>query len=231
MCAIGMCANETLPMQQAHTQVRWSDERLGDFFLETTSLDHISKINGKEYWKFLKNEKFLVNLLEEVPLESRINMWFQQDGHPAHTAKATRMLLNKKFGNHWIGLRGPHEWPPRSPDLTPLDFFLWGHLKQQVYATRPASVEDLKDRIVRACRTISPQILRRVRSAILDRTIFCERMEGSHLEHMLWKYDRLWTYCARSHVDVIFHLHVILRNMTLICLLSHTLRKNRSKMW
>jgi len=84
--------------------------------------------------------------LEEVPLESRINMWFQQDGHPAHTAtKATKMLLNKKFGNHWIGLRGPHEWPPRSLDLTPLDFFLWGHLKQQVYATRLASVEDLKD--------------------------------------------------------------------------------------
>jgi len=172
-------------MQQAHTQVRWSVNVwagiLGDYIIGPYFFD--GKINGKEYRKFLKND--LVNLLEEVPLESRINMWFQQDGHPAHTAKATRMLLNKKFGNHWIGLRGPHEWPPRSPDLTPLDFFLWGHLKQQVYATRPASVEDLKDRIVRACRTISPQILRRVRSAILDRAVFCERMEGGHFEHML----------------------------------------------
>jgi len=44
------------------------------------------------------------------------------------------MLLNKKFGNHWISLRDSHEWPPRSPDFTPLDFFLWGHFKQQVYA-------------------------------------------------------------------------------------------------
>jgi len=49
----------------------------------------------------------------------------------------------------------------------------------------PITVEDLKDRIVRACRTISPQILRRVRSAILDRAVFCERMEGGHFEHML----------------------------------------------
>jgi len=64
-----------------------------------------------------------VNLLEEVPLESCINR-FQQDGHLAHTAEATRMLLNKKFGNYWISLRGPHEWLPYSPDLTPLDFFL-----------------------------------------------------------------------------------------------------------
>jgi len=67
-------------------------------------------------------------LLEEV-LELCINMWFQQNDHPAHIAKATRMLLNKKFGNHWIGLRGPQEWPSRLPDLTPLDFFLWGYLK------------------------------------------------------------------------------------------------------
>jgi len=42
----------------------------------------------------------------------------------------------------------PQEWLPRSPDLTSLHFFLWGHLKQQVYATRPASVEDVKDRIL-----------------------------------------------------------------------------------
>ncbi|EZA47816.1 hypothetical protein X777_15340 [Ooceraea biroi] len=112
-------------------------------------------------------------------------MWFQQNGHPAHTAKATRTLLDEKFGTHWIGLHGLHEWPPRSPDLTPLDFFLWGHLKQQLYATPPANVQDLKDRIVRICRTIRPQILQRVRNSILNRAILCERMEGGHFEHLL----------------------------------------------
>jgi len=163
-------------------------------------------------------ENFLKTiLLEEVPLESRINMWSQQDGYPA----PPRMLLNKKFGNHWIGLRGPHEWPLRSSDLTPLDFFLWGHLKQQIYAPRSASVKDLKDRIVRACHAISPQILRRVRSAILDRAVFCERMEGIISSICFENIS-----CARSHVDVIFHLHAILR-ITSICLLSLTLQKNR----
>jgi len=52
------------------------------------------KIDDKEYRKFLRND--LVNLLEEVSLKSRINMWFQQDDHSAYTAKATRKLLNKK---------------------------------------------------------------------------------------------------------------------------------------
>ncbi|XP_071578855.1 histone-lysine N-methyltransferase SETMAR-like, partial [Temnothorax nylanderi] len=134
-------------MQQAHTQVRWSVNVwagiLGDHIIGPHFID--DRIDGDRYRRFLNNE--LVDLLDEVPLELRANMWFQQDGHPAHTARATRALLNEKFGNRWIGLYGPHEWPPRSPDLTPLDFFLWGHLKQQVYATRPANAQDLRDRI------------------------------------------------------------------------------------
>lgn len=91
----------------------------------------------------------------------------------------------RTFGNRWIGIHDPREWPPRSPDLTPLDFFLWGYLKQQVYATRPVCAQDLKDRIVRACRAISPQILRQLRCSILDRTIFCETVKGGHFEHLL----------------------------------------------
>lgn len=172
-------------MLQARIQGKWSVKVwagiLGDHIIGPYFID--GKLNGKRYRKFIKNT--LVDLLDEVPLESRVNMWFQQDGHPAHTAKATRRLLDKKFGNCWIGIHGPREWPPRSPDLTPLDFFLWGYLKQQVYATRPVCAQDLKDRIVRACRAISPQILRRVRCSILDRTIFCETVKGGHFEHLL----------------------------------------------
>ena len=41
------------------------------------------------------------------------------------------------------------EWPPRSCDLTPLDFFLWGHIKSLVYANKPETLGDLKDNIQR----------------------------------------------------------------------------------
>ncbi|EFN65149.1 hypothetical protein EAG_00038, partial [Camponotus floridanus] len=40
------------------------------------------------------------------------------------------------------------EWPPRSPDLSPLDFFLWGYLKSKVYKTNPRNLNNLRRRIV-----------------------------------------------------------------------------------
>ena len=38
-------------------------------------------------------------------------------------------------------------WPPRSPDLTPCDYFLWGHLKNKVYSTPPENTGELRERI------------------------------------------------------------------------------------
>jgi hypothetical protein len=48
---------------------------------------------------------------------------FMQDGAPPHFANAVRTWLHDHFPGQWIGRRGVHEWPPRSPDLTPFDFF------------------------------------------------------------------------------------------------------------
>jgi hypothetical protein len=63
------------------------------------------------------------------------------------------------FGEKWIGRGGPSPWPPPSPDLTPLDFFLWGHIKDVVYRTPPTTLFDLKERIMVACANISPATL------------------------------------------------------------------------
>ncbi|GFX59897.1 uncharacterized protein TNCV_4984101 [Trichonephila clavipes] len=43
----------------------------------------------------------------------------------------------------WIGHGGPVAWPPRSPDLNSLDFFLWGYLKSLVYQTSVDTMENL----------------------------------------------------------------------------------------
>ena len=62
------------------------------------------------------------------------------------------------FGNKWLGPEeqerrnnndgeGPIPWPARSPDFPVNDFFLWGHVKGDVYKTRPADPDDLKDQI------------------------------------------------------------------------------------
>ncbi|GFX13575.1 putative DD41D transposase [Trichonephila clavipes] len=52
-------------------------------------------------------------------------LWFQQDGATCHTARATIDLLKDTFGDRLISRFGPVNWPPRSCDLTPLDYFLF----------------------------------------------------------------------------------------------------------
>ena len=54
---------------------------------------------------------------------------FQQDGAPPHWGSHVRRFLDATFPNRWTGRDGPTPWPPRSPDITPLDFFLWGYVK------------------------------------------------------------------------------------------------------
>ena len=48
--------------------------------------------------------------------------------------QVVRQYLNHKFPNRWIGRGGAENWPPRSPDLNPLDYHVWGYMKAMVYA-------------------------------------------------------------------------------------------------
>ncbi|GFY05755.1 uncharacterized protein TNCV_4404221 [Trichonephila clavipes] len=59
--------------------------------------------------------------------KASLELWFQQDGATCHTARATiDLLLKDTFGDRLISRFGPVNWPPRSCDLTPLDY-LWGY--------------------------------------------------------------------------------------------------------
>jgi len=80
---------------------------------------------------FLQNE--LPKQLEDVPLARRIAMYFQHDGAPSHYTRHVMQHLNDTFPNRWIRRGSTINWPPRSPDLTPLDFCLWGLMKSEVY--------------------------------------------------------------------------------------------------
>ncbi|GFS73321.1 hypothetical protein TNCV_4712011 [Trichonephila clavipes] len=69
-------------------------------------------------------------------------LWFK-DGATCHTARATIDLLKDTFGDRLISRFGPVNWPPRSCDLTPLDYFLWGYVKSLVYADKPQTFDHL----------------------------------------------------------------------------------------
>lgn len=76
---------------------------------------------GLQCLDFLQND--LPGLLEDVPLDVRQRMWFLHDGAPPYFRLAVRQHLHNVYGLRWIGRGGPVLWPPRSPDLNPLDFF------------------------------------------------------------------------------------------------------------
>ena len=76
-------------------------------------------------------------------------------------------------------------WPPRSPDATPCDFFLWGYVKDQVYVPHlPLSTPKLKGRIRTAIETITADMLQTVWNAIDFRVEFCRITQGAHTEHL-----------------------------------------------
>lgn len=82
--------------------------------------------------------------LEAMELD---NVWFQQDGATAHTARVSMDCLREAFPGRLISLRGDVNWPARSPDLAPCDYFLWGYLKSLVYNDRPHTLEHLQNNI------------------------------------------------------------------------------------
>ncbi|GFU09736.1 putative DD41D transposase [Trichonephila clavipes] len=87
---------------------------------------------------------------------------FQQDGTTYHIARATIDLLKDAFGDRLISRFRPVNWPPRSCDLTPLDYFLWGYVKSLVYADKPQTLDHLEDNIRRVIADIRPQMLEKV---------------------------------------------------------------------
>lgn len=144
-----------------------------------------SPLTGHSYMVFL--QEVLFQLLEDVPLAIRRGMWFQHDGAPAHYYAGARHFLDTRFPNRWIGRNGPVAWPARSPDLTPLDFFFWGAMKDRVYATPVESELDLIGRIVVAAGDIAviPNVFDSVRRSLLRRLEKCVEVNGGHFEQLL----------------------------------------------
>jgi len=171
--------------QHIDHQHRWSvnvwcgivdGQVIGPYFFDGT-------VTGQSYFQFLQNE-FPV-LLENVPLDTRLRMWFQQDGAPAHFARVVRNYLNVLFPQRWIGRNGYVSWPARSPDLTPLDFYLWGYIKNVVYKDRPITAENLKRRIRDAIANIPQRVIRNVVESFRRRLELCLEVNGGNIEHLL----------------------------------------------
>lgn len=145
---------------------------LGPIFLE-------GSLTGDRYLRYLQNE--IRDFTQNQP-----NIIWQQDGAPPHNARQVREYLDATYAT-WIGTHGPIAWPPRSPDLNPLDFFLWGTLKQKIYGDGSNTLESLQNKIETQIRELNTnfQELQTVRNNFLKRMRLCVQHNGSHFEQFL----------------------------------------------
>ncbi|GFW19904.1 uncharacterized protein TNCV_3562071 [Trichonephila clavipes] len=114
-------------------------------------------------------------------------LWFQQDGATCHTARATIDLLKDTFGDFLISRFGPVDLPPRSCDLTPLDYFLGGYVKLLVYADKPQTLDHLEDNIRRVIADIRPQMLEKVIENWTSRLDYIRACRGSPMPEIIFK--------------------------------------------
>lgn len=149
----------------------WSGGVVGPFFFN-------GSVNKDSYRAMLQD--YLVPLLEETGEMDEI--YFMQDGAAPHFAKTVRSFLSDTFPARVIGRGCDIPWPPRSPDLTPCDFFLWGYIKNLVYSEPVHDIEHLKERIRHAFTEVTGEMRAKTLLNFKFRLEKCIEREGAHVE-------------------------------------------------
>lgn len=158
----------------------WSGGIIGPFFFENDEGATVT-VNGDRYRAMLN--EFLFPKIEENGMD---DVWFQQDGATCHTANITIDLLRTVFENRVISRNGDVNWPSRSCDLTPLDYYLWGAVKDKCYVNHPETIEALKQEIEVAIHEIEAQTIENVLKNWVDRMGYCKASRGSYLNDVVF---------------------------------------------
>lgn len=157
-----------------------ADQIIGPFFFD-------AHVNGDTYLEMLTD--YVLPELHRSGFDSS-QICYMHDGAPAHITADVRQSLDDNFES-WIG-RGEGEnkilaWPPRSPDLNMLDFFLWGVLQHRVHMVEYDSIDEMSDAIVARAQEILPATLRKVHAHLDKRLRICVRENGGLFEQFIKK--------------------------------------------
>lgn len=159
----------------------WAGGIIGPYFFKNAAGQHVT-VNGERYRAMITDF-----LLPQIEANGLHDIWFQQDGATCHTARITMDLLGNHFGEQLISRFGPVNWPPRSCDITPLDFFLWGYVKSKVFVDKPATIEALEANIERVIREIPVAMLERVIENWRERMDHLKASCGQHMKGIIFK--------------------------------------------
>ncbi|XP_068083439.1 uncharacterized protein [Anabrus simplex] len=155
--------------------------------------------NTKVYGPFFFHEQTVtgptcLDMLAEWLLpqlsDDRDDCVLQQDGAPPHFHREVRVFLNQELPQRWMGCGTEGDlmllpFPPRSPDLTPCDFFLWGYVKYQVFVPPLlVDIQEVKQHIQAAFESITAAMLTRVWEEMDYRVDVCRVTQGAHIKRL-----------------------------------------------
>ncbi|GFX12817.1 putative transposable element [Trichonephila clavipes] len=159
----------------------WTGGIIGPYFFKNVEVHNVT-VNGDRYRAMINN--FFIPELNNHDVQE---LWLHQDGATCHTTRATIDLLKDTFGDRLISRFGPVNWPPRSRDLTPLDYFLWGYVKSLVFADKPQMLAHLEGNIRRVIADIRPQMLEKVIENWTSRLDYIRASRASHMPEIIFK--------------------------------------------
>ena len=133
-------------------------------------------------------EGFMWPIIQTLPNKSRL--WFQQDGARCHTSNLSLEWIREKFGTRVISGNTAIPWPARSPDKSPLDYFLWGNSEAELCRVKPCDLEELKEVVNDFVDNLDEDVVRRAVRDVRPRAELCIKMGGGHFESQLKKYKR-----------------------------------------
>lgn len=150
--------------------------RLTPYFFPAT-------VTGENYTEMLRSHA-IPEMRRKNQLEATT---FQQDGAPPHFSRVARDFLSSVFPEERIIARGfSQNWPAYSPDLSPLDYYFWGTVKDRVYnCFRPTNIEELQQRICEVIANVDDDELKRSILHLPTRLQFVMDREGGAFEHLL----------------------------------------------
>ena len=97
-------------------------------------------------------------------------------------------VLQPVFEHRIISRRADVVWPTLSCDLTPLDYYLWGAVKDKCYADKPDTIDALKDNIRVSIGEIQLHTIHNMLKNWTDSAGYCMASLVSHLNDIVFHY-------------------------------------------
>ena len=186
ICVIGQTAIHTYSMSHHYIPKRlrfgailWAAGVIGPYFLRDDQHRHVT-VNGNRYRSITES----------------LNGWYGLGGQVVPTGQATQRMSQSIYWKANLENFGEwsSRWLPRSCDLTPFDYFLWGYVKSMVYANKSATIDELRTNSEREIAAVSADLSLKIGKNWVQRQQACS-----------------WWPCKRNRILLIMASNVFLQ--------------------